>query len=66
MYYAVYRYKTGRAIQIIENTTIGIEVPQTEQAENKKNDKTLHNKWSNVKRYKGIENYEKELLHRIV
>lgn len=54
------------SIHIIENTTIGIEASQIEQSEDNKNDKLLHNKWSNVKRYKGIENYEKELLHRIV
>ncbi len=55
------------SIHIIENTAIGIEAPQSDSSEtNIDNSKMLHSKWSNLKRYKGLENYEKELLHRIV
>lgn len=54
------------SIKMIENTPIGIEVPQPADPEIITSDKMLHNKWSNSKRYKGVENYEKELLHRIV
>lgn len=54
------------SIKMIENTPIGIEAPQPADPEIITSDKMLHNKWSNSKRYKGVENYEKELLHRIV
>lgn len=51
------------SIQMIENTSIGIEAPQSEQSENNNNDRILHNKWSNVKRYKGLEMVNKWSNH---
>ena len=45
---------------IEENSTVNLSVPNSSD-----DDKLQATKWSNVKRFKGIENYKNELQHRL-
>lgn len=45
---------------IEENSTVNLSVPNSSD-----DDKLQAKKWSNVKRFKGIENYKNELQHRL-
>ena len=49
------------SIKMIENNTSVSSLPAVEDT---LSEKELNNKWSNVKRFKGTENYINELLHR--
>lgn len=44
---------------IEENSTVNLSVPNSSD-----DDKLQAKKWSNVKRFKGIENYKNELQHK--
>lgn len=45
---------------IEENSAVNLSVPNSSD-----DDKLQSKKWSNVKRFKGIENYKNELQHRL-
>ena len=49
------------SIKMIENNTSVKSLPAVDDT---LSEKELNNKWSNVKRFKGTENYRNELLHR--
>ena len=48
------------SIKMIENNASVISLPAVNDA---LSEEKLNNKWSNVKRFKGTENYRNELLH---